>query len=173
MPKVYLLLLIILTLALELGFLPGLESRLPLILNLPLLLLVLAVFFVKTDEALSLALLLGLFFDLYSPYFFGFYLIIFSLLVIILKLIITRLFEHKKLLSFLAINLLAIFFWQICLLLARLIATRFFDQSSLAFFPPNFFGFFLLEIILHSLLIISFYKMLPFFKAQFTGDLIT
>jgi hypothetical protein len=172
MNRFLLFFVIILIVTCQIGLLPGFSPFLPQLLNLPLLLLSFAVFFTKMEDNLIIASLSGFLFDLYSPYFFGFYLIVFVLIIIALKLIIINLLEHKKLLSFLIINLLAIFFWQLSLITIKFITTKFIADSSSLNLPLNFFIYFFSQVIIHSCLILFLYKVSPFFREQLMGDII-
>lgn len=154
----YLLLLatILIILALQLGFLPGLDYRLALMVNLPLLFIVFISFFAHYETAISSALILGALLDLYSGLFFGFFILLLAISVIIIKFFLNSILQNKNIGVLLFINLIAVFIWQLAYILTIIIYSRFFHQDTGRLISPQYFIYLIYQIIIHSLIIILF-----------------
>ncbi|KKS40360.1 hypothetical protein A3H03_00540 [Candidatus Kuenenbacteria bacterium RIFCSPLOWO2_12_FULL_42_13] len=150
---IYLLLLIILIIVFYLGFLPAIVPRFSFFINLPLIFLSLVAFFSTLELALFSAAILGLFLDLYSPWFFGFHLLTFLSVMVIIKFFLSNFFQNKNLLSLIATVILPIFIYQIFYLVRLFIS---FDSIG----TLSHWLFFLGQIGGH-MLIIFFLFVLP------------
>jgi len=154
---------IILITTLQLGFLPGLNYNLALFVNLPLLFIVFITFFYHTETAIVAALFLGLMLDLYSPLFFGFYIILFLIEISVIRFFILHILQNKNLAVFLLVNLLAVLIWQIIYL-------------AIIIFQGNLTGQYLANILwqllAHSALVLIFYKISPRFKFKLASQLV-
>lgn len=147
---VYLFLAIILITVFYLGFLPATVPRFSFFVNVPLIFLSLVAFFGTVELALFSAALLGLFLDLYSPWFFGFHLLTFLSSMVIIKFFLLNFFQNKNLLSLATTVVLPIFIYQL-FYLGYLFAS--FDSMG----PPSHWLSFFSQIICHLLIVLSIF----------------
>jgi cell shape-determining protein MreD len=166
------LITVILLIALQIGFLPGLNHNLILLINLPLLFIVFLAFFSDYETSLTAALLLGLFLDLYSQLFFGFFIILLIIEVILIKFFILHVLQNRRLRALLFINLIAIFAWQLIYFIALFITSRLTNLSLDNFLGSQYFIYSTYQLFIHSLIILILSKSLPRFKANLSSNLI-
>ena len=168
----FILISIFLLVVIQIGFLPGLNNNLSLFVNLPLLFIVLMAFFFDYELAIASALLLGLFLDLYSHFFFGFFIIALVIQVLIIKFFTLHILQNKRLLSLLLINLIAIIIWQLVYILTSLFMAKLNNLSLAAVLSSQYFFTPLYQFIIHSFIILFLYKFFPRFKLILTGSLV-
>jgi len=87
-------------------------------INLAVIVLIFTLFFFGFRSALYAALVLGFWLDLYSFYFFGLHLIIFSLTVILVNWILNAWLTNRSLYSFLLLILMATVVYDLTLALS-------------------------------------------------------
>lgn len=150
---IYFFLVIILLTVFYLGFLPAAVPRFSFFINLPLIFLSLVAFFSTLELSLFSAAMLGLFLDLYSPWFFGFHLLAFLSSIVVIKFFLLNFFQNKNRLSLAAIVVLPIFIYQLFYLGYLFIS---FDSIG----PSSHWLSFFSQIIGH-LLIVFALLMLP------------
>src|SRR3989338_4536904 len=150
-----LLLVIILVIALQIGFLPGIDYQLALLINLPLLLLVFISYFYHYGTAVLAAVFAGLILDVYSPLFFGFFILLFLLEVFAIKAILKSILQHKNLAVFILVNLISLIIYQIIYLVVLLSAAKFSSVSPANSLTASYFVFSLAQIIVHSFIILA------------------
>jgi hypothetical protein len=163
---------IFLLVVIQIGFLPGLNNNLKLFINLPILFIVLAAFFLDYEMAITSALILGLFLDLYSHFFFGFFIISFVIQVLIIKFFVLHILQNKRLSSLLLLNLIAIVVWQLCYMLTILLTSKLNNLSPTSVFSSQYISAPIYQFIIHSFIILLLYKFVPRFKLILTGSLI-
>jgi hypothetical protein len=110
---ILILLLVVLILTLHLGILPSIYQPITRYFSLPIVFISFVAFLGSTEMALFCACLLGLSLDFYSPFFFGFYTLVFLLSILVIQFFITNFFQHKNLGSLLAANVLPLFVYQL------------------------------------------------------------
>ncbi|MFH1890354.1 MAG: hypothetical protein ABIJ91_02180 [Candidatus Kuenenbacteria bacterium] len=156
----------------ELVFLPGLGSEIPGIINLPLLFFVFVSFFLDRQTIFSLAVVLGLVFDVYASIFFGFFILIFIIEFLSLEFAKNNVLQNKNLFSFLALNWLGILIWWvghavIFYIWIRFSALSFNMQMDAGYWLGVFYG-----IASHTLLILLLYLFFPMLRNRLKGDLV-
>ena len=168
-----LILTIIFINALQIGFLPGINYHLPLLINLPLLLLVFIIYFYHYETALLAAVFAGLILDFYSPLFFGFFILIFLIEVLAIKFILKSILQHKNLAVLILVNLIAIIIYQIIYLAVFWGSAKSSGFSLAGSLTAQYFIFSSLQMIVHSFIILLFYKISFHFKSQLMSQLIS
>lgn len=163
---------IILLVALQIGFLPGLNHSLILIINLPLLFIVFLAFFSDYETSLVAALLLGLFLDLYSQLFFGFFIILLIIEVVLIKFFILYILQNRRLRTLLLINFIAIIAWQFIYFITLLVISRLTDLTLGDFLSNQYFIYSIYQLIIHSLIILFLSKLIPRLKTNLSSNLI-
>ena len=158
-----LIIAVILVAFFQLGFLPGLSYNLTPLINLPLLFIVFVAFFYNAETAIITALFLGLLLDLYSTLFFGFHIILLLIEVLAIKFFILHILQNKNLVVFLLVNSLAVLIWQVIYLAVIIFQTDLTNQYFI-----NILG----QLLIHSVLILTFYKILPNFKFKLASQLV-
>lgn len=166
------LLIVILLIALEIGFLPGFSSNLNLLINLPLLFVLLLVFFADFETAFIGALLSGFFLDLYSPFFFGFFTLLFLIELLVINFFISHVLQNKRLRSLLALNLIALIVWQSIYSLVVFISYKLSEAAIGPVFASPHLSYFFYSLTIHSLLLLFLYRLLPRFKSDLQGSLV-
>lgn len=140
----------LLILTLQISVLPVISWSLTQLVCLPLIFISFLALLDSFSVSLFTGALLGLLMDLYSPYFFGFYTIIFLLSIILIKFFHLNFFQHKNLGSLLIANLLSLIIFKIFCL------TNYFLQGASIFTWQTsqlFFG----QIATHCFLVVVIY----------------
>lgn len=169
---IYLFLSIIVVLIIQIGVLPAIHSFLEFKIILPVLFFTLIAFLLDYSTTLTTAFVLGLFLDMYSAYFFGFYIIVFIIIALTIHFSLQNTFEHKNFATFIIINLLALFIYHLLTTLYILVAASF-QGSSLSFSLNNFYltniGF---SFVVHLLLVILSYYLIPSLRFRLKNGLV-
>ena len=168
-----LILTIIFINALQIGFLPGINYHLALLINLPLLLLVFIIYFYHYETAILAAVFIGLILDFYSPLFFGFFVLLFLIEVLAIKFILKTILQHKNLAVLILVNLISIIIYQIIYLAVFLGSAKSSGFSLAGSLTVQYFILSLLQIIVHSFIILLFYKILSHFKSQLMSQFVS
>ncbi len=148
---IFLLFSIILILALYLGVLPVIAPALIRYFSLPVIFISFVALAGSLSGALCSAVILGLVLDLYSPFSFGLYSLVFLLSVLAIRFFISNFFQHKNFTSLLLANLLSLLICQLCFLL-----NNFFVASQNILSTSRLLIFFW-QILIHSLVISAVY----------------
>ncbi len=146
-------LIIIFLVVVQISLLPSLGWFIPLLLNLPLLFVACSALWLDFSLAVFIACLAGLFLDYYSPFFFGFFSLVFLLSVLLIKFFHLNFFQHRNLGSFLIANLLSLLVFRAI----GLVTYFFFLSQALS---VTHWIFFLGQLVVHGLLTIVIYFFL-------------
>jgi len=154
-----------------LNTLPGILGQ----INLVLLALVFVLFFVNFDEALVLALALGLFLDIFSFAPFGFNLIILLGSAVVLNILLRNWFTNRSFYTFIALAVAAVIIFNFLAVLFTLLVSAL-GQGKLIFLPIylNFWRQMLWQILSSLLSALLFFNLMslvsrrlkPFFLAK-------
>ncbi len=143
---------------------PILLGKLAYLISPILLLLVFFALFSDINLALFYVLITGFLFDLYSPYFFGFYSLLLLGELAAIKFFVYYFLRHQNLFTYLILNLLAIIIWHLFLGLANL-----FNDFNLGDFIIKVFY----QSVTHLIIILVAYKFWPYFKFKLSSNLIS
>lgn len=124
---------------------------------LPLLILSLVIFLADFETTLFYALFLGLFMDLYSLKFFGFYMVSFTVVVVLSRFLVRHYFDHKKFITLLAANIISVLLWHLLYILLNI--GRIFSQPELLW--PAYLSVAGAQLITHALLAWLLYRLIP------------
>ena len=130
--------------------LPTIFLSLPKLVCLPLILVSFIALLGNLSRPLFVACLLGVFMDLYSPYFFGFYTLVFLFSVLIIKFLHLNFLQHKNLGSLLAANIFSLIILQ-----AFSLVSCFFSSTMSLSWRERLFFFG--QIVVHCLLVVIIY----------------
>ncbi|NMC51238.1 hypothetical protein GYA54_00720 [Candidatus Kuenenbacteria bacterium] len=133
---------------LHLGFLPSILGGNFFYLHLPLLFIVFVSFFAALDLGVFAVSMLGLFLDLYSPLFFGFYSLVFIITILIIKFFIFNFFQHKNFFSLLLSSSIGLIVFHLFSL-----GYNFLSLGSSAF-NPHYLVVFFYQLLFHSLFVV-------------------
>ena len=164
---------VILLIALQIGFLPGLSYDLVLLINLPLLFILLLTFFSDYETSLTAALLLGLFLDLYSNLFFGFFILLLIVEVLLIKFFLLHVLQNKRLRALLLVNLIAIFTWQFIYFITLIITNKLGGLNLSDSLGSQYFIHSIYQFIIHSIIILILSRFFPHFKSNLSSSLIS
>lgn len=160
---IYLFLLSFILVIFSLAIAPVLFGQLAFVINPALLFLVFAVLFFDFNLSLFYVLITGLLFDFYSPFFFGFYLLLFLIELGLIKAFIYYFLRQQNIFTYLILNFLAIVIWYLAMSAIVLLANfNFFDFVSKIFY----------QSLTHFVLVFSAYKFWPPLRAKLSVNLI-
>jgi len=168
----FIFLTIIVLVILQIAFLPGLNIKLPIYINLPLLLIIFLIFFYDTSISLSGALLAGLLFDFYAVTFFGFYILLFLTIFIFIKFFSLYVLQNKNLFVFIFLNIIGILTWYLLTFIIIILKIKFGDYQSNIIFNSIYFLNILYQLITHVFIIFLLYKFFPRLKSILSGALV-
>ncbi len=163
----FIFLTIIIFVVLQLAFLPGLNIKLSIFINLPLLLIVFLTFFSDSSISFPACLLAGLLLDIYAPTFFGFYILLFLIIFFIIKFFSLYILQNKNLFVFIFLNVITILVWH---LLTFIILNIKFNSYQLNIIT------YLLNILyqlgIHIFIIILLYRFFPYLRYNLSGSVV-
>ena len=157
---------------LQLGLLPGLSIKLPLLINLPLLLIVFVAYFYDTQISLFLAIIPGLLLDIYSPLFFGFFTIVFLVEVMAIIFFTDNILQHRNLSVLILINFIAIIIWQVMYLATIFILFALTSNDKINIISGRYFIYLTVQILTHFIIILFLYKISSRFRYKLSGKTI-
>ena len=161
-------LLVILILTVQTGFLAGLGWGA--FINLPLLLIVFASFFGEKKWAAAMVLIMGLWFDVYSSRFFGFFMAFFAIELFLIELLKYYVFRNRNLNNFLLFNLTAVLSWSL------LYGLVIYGEASLsglevgAVITGDYFVSIGAQLATHSAIILAVYMLWPKLKRNLQAE---
>ena len=147
--------IIVLIVVLHLSVLSSVDISLTKYFSLPIIFISFVAFLEPMSSAILSACLLGLLLDLYSPVFFGFYIIVFLLSAFAIQFFMTNFFQHKNLGSLLATSVLPLLIYQLIYLVYY-----YFSSYSGSNLSPQYLLIFFWQVLIHSLFV-SFVYLLP------------
>jgi hypothetical protein len=109
---IFTILAILVVFVVQISVLPSISWFLPRLIFLPLILISFIALLGNLGLAFFVACLLGIILDFYSPYFFGFYTLVFLLVVLVIKFFHLNFLQHKNLSSLLAANIFSLIIFQ-------------------------------------------------------------
>jgi len=154
----------------QIGFLPGLNYSLSFLVNLPLLFVVFISILSSFDRGLATVFLLGLFMDLYSPLFFGFFTIVLLVELILIKIFLFYFLQNKNLAVFLLINLISLIIWYLIYFIIILINIKLSRLPFSNIASGSYFVYPVYQFFIHSLIILILYKIYPSFRIKLAAD---
>ena len=157
---------------LQIVVLPTIHLNLPLIINIPLLLFTIIIFFVNFEEAILSAFIFGIFLDFYSHLFFGFFILLFVIEVFILKFFIHNIIQNKNINSLVIANLISVILWQFIYYLPISLNMKFRNEDISYFISWSYYFNILLQFFCHSIIIVLLVKIIPFLKKQLKPTII-
>ncbi|HOZ36801.1 MAG TPA: hypothetical protein PLR18_03145 [bacterium] len=151
--QILIILIIIFSIVIQISLLPSLGWFVPLVINLPLLIAASFALWVDFALAIFIACLAGLFLDYYSPFFFGFFSLVFLLSTLLIKFFCLNFLQHRNLGSFLVANFFALLVLRVTGLLAYFFLAP--ENPSL-----SHWFFFLGQLAVHGLLAMIIYFLI-------------
>ncbi len=168
----FIFLTIIISVILQLAFLPGFSFDLPIFINLPLLLLIFLIFFFDSSISLPSSLLAGLLFDFYATTFFGFYILVFLVIFIIIKIFSFYILQNKNLFVFIFLNILGVLLWHFLNFIIIFIRSNFNNYPLDNIISLTYFLNILYQLLIHLFIIFLLYKFLPYIKSNLSSSLV-
>ncbi len=159
----YLTLFALVLLILFLSINPLLGGKLAYLFNPALLFLVYLAAFSDRVYLLFYSLLCGLLFDLYSPFFFGFYTLLFLAESGIIKISIYYFLRQHNIITYLILNFITIIIWRLSLAIA---------SSSLQLDFYHLIYSIVYQSFVHLGVVLLVYKFYSPFKAKLNSNLI-
>jgi rod shape-determining protein MreD len=133
---------------LHFGFLPVIVPDYFYFFNLPLLFIALVAFFNPWEITLFATITLGLFLDLYSPVFLGFYTIVLVISALVIKFFLANFFQHKNFLSLMVANIVPLVVFQLVYIIYYFFSPRLNSLSS------QYLLVFFVQLLVHSFFIL-------------------
>ena len=168
----FIFLTIVILVILQIAFLPGLNTKLPIFINLPLLLVVFLIFFYDTSISLPGSLLTGLLFDFYATTFFGFYVLLLLVIFISIKFFSLYILQNKNLFVFIFLNIISILIWHLLTFIIIVLGTKLSNQQPNIIFDSIYFLNILYQSITHIFIIFLLYRFFPHLKSNLSGSLV-
>jgi len=162
----------IIAILIQLAFLPVFGLNIEGIVNIPLLFFVFVSFFLNRRLSFWLSLVMGLILDIYASTFFGLFTLIFLICWLVVEFIKLNVLQNKSLVSFLILNWLVIFIWQVIYTLVLAVRLKLNDLTWGEVFVPGHWLNIIYQLIGSSLAILLIYILIPRFKRSLKGDLL-